>query len=127
MLQRLFFAIAIAYAAISTLPALRMAVPIIVLTMMCLGLGNGVVFQLVPLRFRREIGSITGVVGAIGGIGGFLLPTLLGAMRQNTGSYGPAFLTLAVLATSAGLSLRMLQQPTRPESWRQSLATADDF
>ena len=42
--------------------------------MLCLGLGNGAVFQMVPQRFAREIGLVTGVVGAVGGIGGFILP-----------------------------------------------------
>ena len=32
-----------------------------------LGMGNGAVFQLVPQRFPKEIGVITGIVGAAGG------------------------------------------------------------
>ena len=36
------------------------------LTMGMLGMGNGAVFQLVPQRFPREIGVITGIVGAAG-------------------------------------------------------------
>ncbi len=125
VLQKLFIAIAFAYAAIATLPALRVTTPVVVLTMMCLGLGNGVVFQLVPQRFSREIGSITGVVGAIGGVGGFLLPTLLGAVKQNTASYAPAFLTLAVVAAGAALTLRALQHPSRQGSWRRASLAAD--
>jgi NNP family nitrate/nitrite transporter-like MFS transporter len=124
VLQRLMVAISILYAAIAALPGLRGTVPLIVLTMVCLGLGNGVVFQIVPQRFQREIGSITGMVGAVGGVGGFLLPTLLGAMKQGTGSYAAAFLVLATVAASAGLLLRSLQQPDRKNSWRPgTLAT----
>ncbi len=43
--------------------------------MMGLGMGNGAVFQLVPRRFRKEIGMVTGIVGAAGGIGGFFCRT----------------------------------------------------
>ena len=41
--------------------------------MLALGMGNGSVFQLVPQRFRSEIGVMTGLVGMTGGIGGFYL------------------------------------------------------
>jgi len=61
-----------------------------------LGLGNGAVFQLVPQRFGKEIGVVTGVVGAAGGVGGFFLPTLLGGVYQLTGSYSLGFLFLAL-------------------------------
>ena len=59
------------------------------------GIGNGAVFQLVPQRFRQQIGVATGVVGAVGGLGGFLLPTLLGTLKQVTGSFGPALALFA--------------------------------
>jgi MFS transporter, NNP family, nitrate/nitrite transporter len=128
VLQRLLFAIAAAYVALALLTSLMTVIPVVMVAMVCLGFGNGVVFQLVPQRFQREIGSITGVVGAIGGIGGFLLPTLLGAVKQATGAYAPALVTLGVIAAAGGLSLRSLQRPTRAGSWRlPSLAGADDF
>ncbi len=41
--------------------------------MACLGMGNGSVFQIVPQRFRKEIGVMTGLVGAAGGVGGYYL------------------------------------------------------
>jgi NNP family nitrate/nitrite transporter-like MFS transporter len=63
-----------------------------------LGLGNGAVFQLVPLRFPKEIGVVTGIVGAAGGVGGFFLPTLLGGVNQLTGSYTIGYLLFAALA-----------------------------
>ena len=37
--------------------------------MACLGMGNGSVFQIVPQRFKDEIGVMTGIVGAFGGLG----------------------------------------------------------
>lgn len=52
-----------------------------------LGAGNGAVFQMVPRRFPREIAMVTGMVGAAGGVGGFYLPTMLGLLKDATGTY----------------------------------------
>ena len=60
------------------------------------GVGNGAVFQLVGLRYRDRIGTLTGIVGAAGGLGGFFLPTLLGTARDAFGSYGPGLGVIAV-------------------------------
>src|SRR5262249_7259192 len=76
------------------------------LAMGLLGMGNGAVFQLVPQRFAREIGVITGIVGAAGGLGGFFLPMLLGALKQLTGSFAGGFLIFGLcgcLGCAAGL------------------------
>jgi len=58
---------------------------------LALGMGNGSVFQLIPLRFRNEIGAMTGLVGAAGGIGGFFLARTLGLSKGFTGGFGPGF------------------------------------
>jgi NNP family nitrate/nitrite transporter-like MFS transporter len=85
---------------IAALPPIRLAVPLIFATMGILGLGNGSVFQLVPQRFRKEIGVVTGFIGAAGGLGGFLMPSLLGVLKGATGTYATGFLTLALLGGS---------------------------
>lgn len=74
--------------------------------MLCLGIGNGAIFQLVPQRFRQEIGIMTGLVGMSGGIGGFYLASSLGFAKDLTGQYEPGFLIFAALAAVAlaGLS-----------------------
>ena len=66
--------------------------------MLALGMGNGAVFQLVPQRFREEIGVMTGLVGMTGGVGGFYLASSLGWSKQVTGSYQAGFLVFAALA-----------------------------
>jgi NNP family nitrate/nitrite transporter-like MFS transporter len=99
-------AVALGYAAAGALPALPGMVAVVVATMACLGLGNGAVFQLVPQRFRAELGVATGVVGALGGVGGFLLPLLLGAIKQTTGSFAPGFAVMAGVAALALAALR---------------------
>ena len=78
-----------------------LALPVFVVGMLSLGMGNGAVFQLVPQRFGREIGVMTGLVGMTGGLGGFYLATSLGYAKQLTGTYNAGFLVFAVLAAVA--------------------------
>jgi NNP family nitrate/nitrite transporter-like MFS transporter len=79
-------------------PLLYAAALMLFLGMGCLGMGNGAVFQLVPQRFPKEIGVITGIVGAAGGVGGFFLPNLLLGLRQMTGSFFGGFLIFGLVA-----------------------------
>ena len=62
-----------------------------------LGAGNGSVFQLLPQRFGKELGLMTGLVGAGGGLGAFGLAWALGWSKGATGSY------IAGLTCFAGL------------------------
>ena len=82
-------------------PSAYGALAILFMGMGMLGMGNGAVFQLVPQRFGGDLGVATGLVGAAGGLGGFFLPTLLGSVREATGSYAPG-LALCALAFAAG-------------------------
>lgn len=101
------------------LPAAWMALVVFVLAMLALGMGNGAVFQLVPQRFRREIGVMTGLVGMAGGVGGFYLASSLGYAKQATGSYQAGFLIFAVLALAALVGLTAVK--TR---WRTTWGAA---
>jgi MFS transporter, NNP family, nitrate/nitrite transporter len=78
-------------------PGFAAALSLFVAAMLALGCGNGAVFQLVPQRFRKEIGVMTGLVGMAGGVGGFYLASSLGFAKQATGSFGPGFLIFAGL------------------------------
>ena len=71
------------------------------------GMGNGSVFQLLPQRFGKELGVMTGLVGCGGGLGGFLLANMMGQSKQHTGSYLTGLLVFAALClfALAGLSL----------------------
>ena len=87
------------------LPYAGLALAIFVVAMLSLGTGNGAVFQLVPQRFRKEIGVMTGLVGMAGGIGGFYLASSLGYSRQLTGSYQAGLLVFGCLALIALVGL----------------------
>lgn len=110
ILSILFGCVASLMFGISFLPPLAVTVSLVFLAMVALGIGNGSVFQLVPLRFQKEIGVITGIVGAAGGLGGFFLPTLLGFFKQTMGSYGIGFLIFAGTSLSALVMLRTVQK-----------------
>ena len=84
---------------------------------------NGSVLQLVPQRFRQEIGVVTGIVGAAGGLGGFLRPSLLGIFKDLTGSYGTGFLLFAGIAGYCLMALRSIEGGWRA-SWLPGLQPA---
>src|SRR6202011_4784227 len=96
LLTLLYVGIGVVMAGMALLPPLTWATVLLFLGMGLLGMGNGAVFQLVPQRFPKEIGVITGIVGAAGGVGGFFLPTLLGGLKELTGSFGGGFLVFAL-------------------------------
>jgi MFS transporter, NNP family, nitrate/nitrite transporter len=121
MLTVFFALIALAYALASLLFPINIMSWLIVISVGVLGMGNGAVFQLVPQRFRKEIGVATGIVGAFGGLGGFFLPTLLGSVKQHTGSFASGMLTLACIAFVSLVVLRLLVAFT--QGWRLSWAT----
>ena len=91
------------------LPQAWMALTVFILGMLAFGMGNGSVFQLVPQRFRREIGVMTGLVGMTGGVGGFWLASSLGYSKQLTGSYQAGLLVFAVLAVIALIGLTSIK------------------
>jgi len=113
-LSFVYMAAAAALVAISTGPSsLIVSLGFFVAAMLALGVGNGAVFQLVPQRFRAEIGVMTGLVGFAGGIGGFYLASSLGLAKQVTGVYQSGFLIFAALALLALFGLTMVKRKWR--------------
>lgn len=117
LLMLLFWMVGLFMLIISQLPILPVAALFLCASMALLGMGNGAVFQLVPQRFRDQLGVATGLVGATGGLGGFLLPSLLGVCKDIFGSYGIGFLGFGLLALTACGLLFSLQS-----EWRASWA-----
>jgi NNP family nitrate/nitrite transporter-like MFS transporter len=74
-----------------------------------LGMANGSVFQLLPQRFAKDIGVMTGLVGAGGGIGGFYLASSLGYSKGLTGSYLTGFMIFAGLCFLAMFGLGLVK------------------
>jgi NNP family nitrate/nitrite transporter-like MFS transporter len=109
MLSILYGAAALLALGIAQLPVLWLAVTLLFLLMGCLGVGNGSVFQLVPQRYGKRVGIATGILGAAGGLGGFFLPTIVGSLKQITGSYASGLAVLAGLAVVALVALAVAQ------------------
>ncbi|BDX17842.1 MAG: nitrate/nitrite transporter [Pseudoalteromonas distincta] len=99
------------------------ALALFVSAMLGLGAGNGAVFQLVPQRFRKEIGVMTGLIGMAGGIGGFLLAAGLGAIKQNTGDYQIGLWLFASLGLIAWFGLHGVKNRWRT-TWGSAALTA---
>ena len=109
-LSIVYLVAAILLVTVSTGPkSLPIALGLFVLAMLTLGVGNGAVFQLVPQRFRKEIGVMTGLVGCAGGIGGFFLAWSLGLAKQWFGTPQAGFLVFAGLALIALGGVQMVK------------------
>jgi len=84
-----------------------LAILVLFLIMANLGMANGAVFQLVPQRFGKDIGIMTGIVGCAGGLGGTALIKTLGWSKGAFDGYTTGFLIFALVIVIAiiGLSL----------------------
>ena len=102
---------------------LGLALVVVMIAMAALGMGNGAVFQLVPQRFRKEIGIMTGLVGMAGGVGGFYLAASLGWSKQLTGSYQLGLLIFAGLGLLAILGLAGVKTRWRT-TWGSAVMTS---
>lgn len=123
-LTMVYIIAALVLATISTGPAtLPIALMLFMVVMATLGIGNGAVFQLVPQRFRSEIGVMTGLVGFAGGVGGFYLASSLGFAQKYTGSSSAGFLIFAGLALVALVGLTFVKGRWR-RSWGAELSGA---
>lgn len=98
------------------------ALALFVAAMLGLGAGNGAVFQLVPQRFSREIGVMTGLIGMAGGVGGFILAAGLGTIKQHTGDYQLGLWMFAALGLLALLGLVGVKRRWRT-TWGSSAMT----
>ncbi|MCS6290869.1 MAG: NarK/NasA family nitrate transporter [Nitrospira sp.] len=105
VLVGVFVALASTTALAGSLPALPWAVGLLVVTVAVMGVGNGVIFQIVSEWFPRDIGLASGLVGAAGGIGGFLVPIGFGFLRESTGTFLFGFVALAVVSIAAAMTV----------------------
>lgn len=120
LLMILFVGVTLTMLIVSQLPALPITIAVLFMGMLCLGMGNGAVFQLVPQRFSQEIGVITGIVGAAGGVGGFFVPNILGTLKQITGTYQTGFIIIAAIGMSSLIILILAQI-----SWKKSMVAKE--
>lgn len=116
VLSFLFIIVAATMFGVSYLPSFNLVMILLFVGMACLGMGNGAVFQVIPQRFQKEMGMITGIVGAAGGIGGFFVPNLLGSLKQLTGTYATGFISYSVIGI-IGFAVLLIAK----HSWKKAV------
>ncbi|MTD29500.1 MFS transporter [Planomicrobium sp. YIM 101495] len=65
------------------------------------GIGNGVIFKLVPFYFNKQAGIVNGIVSMMGGLGGFFPPIMLSIIFSLTGQYSIGFMLLSQVALAS--------------------------
>lgn len=65
------------------------------------GIGNGVIFKLVPFYFNKQAGIANGIVSMMGGLGGFFPPIMLSVIFSITGQYSIGFMLLSQVALAS--------------------------
>jgi len=116
VLAILYPTIAVLMGGTALLLQLPVTLLLVFLAMCCLGMGNGVIFQVVPQRFRREIGAISGLVGAAGGLGGFLFPSALGLFKDLSGTYATGFLAYGTVCALVIPAVVILRRPAASDT-----------
>ena len=86
-----------------------LAILMLFLIMASLGMANGAVFQLVPQRFGKDMGIMTGIVGCAGGLGGTALIKTLGWSKEAFGSYAAGFFIFAAVVAIAIIGISMVK------------------
>jgi MFS transporter, NNP family, nitrate/nitrite transporter len=112
-LYRFYLVAGVALIAAALIHDLALNLGLFVVASGSLGMANGAVFQLLPQRFRRDVGIMTGLVGAAGGIGGFYLASSLGFSEGITGSYQSGLLIFASLCLLAIAGLNLVKSRWR--------------
>ena len=106
-----FYGMVFALVALTALVELPFFIAIFVLFLIManLGMANGSVFQLVPQRFGKDIGIMTGLVGCAGGLGGTALIKTLGWSKGAFDGYSAGFMIFAVVVVVALIGLSMVK------------------
>lgn len=87
-----------------------------ILCFAALGLGNGSLFQLVPLRWPTTTAVAGSMIGEIGALGGSFIPNAMGISKGHTGSFAWGFFSFAILAIIA-FSVLMIAQRKWTKTW----------
>lgn len=94
----IFMAAIACYLSLTTSPPLAVTVVLFMACFACLGMGNGALFQLVPLRWPLSTAVVGSMIGEIGALGGAILPNVMGYSKQYTHSYATGFIIYACIA-----------------------------
>ncbi len=95
------------------------AILVLFLIMANLGMANGAVFQLVPQRFGKDMGIMTGLIGCAGGLGGTALIKTLGWSKGAFNGYSAGFFIFAGVVAVALIGISLVKTRWRT-TWGMS-------
>src|SRR5690625_2538957 len=95
LLVGVFFGLTIAAIILAFSPAIGLYTVGSLLIAFSAGIGNGVIFKLVPFYFNKQAGIANGIVSMMGGLGGFFPPLLLSFIYSVTESYSIGFMAFS--------------------------------
>lgn len=95
---------------LSGAPSLTVTTGLFMVCFAFLGMGNGSLFQLVPLRWPTTTAVAGSMIGEIGALGGAFIPNAMGLSKQFTGSFASGFIAFTVLACVIFLLMRLAQR-----------------
>lgn len=98
LLAIVFAGITAGAAVLALAPGLPVYLAGIYLISIACGIGNGVVFKLVPTYFTKQAGLANGIVAMMGGLGGFFPPLVLSTSMLLLGSNVPGLATFGAFA-----------------------------
>ncbi len=101
LLMAVFAGLTLSGVLLSFSPTIRLYTVGVLSVAVCAGIGNGLVFKLVPFYFSRQAGIVNGIVSAIGGLGGFFPPLVLSTVYGLTGHYAIGFMALSQFALAS--------------------------
>ncbi len=101
MLMYVFIGFTIAALVLSFSPTIGLYTVGCLAIAICAGVGNGVIFKLVPTYFQEQAGIVNGLVSAFGGLGGFFPPLILSTLFKITGHYAIGFMALSEVALAS--------------------------
>lgn len=106
-----FFGSVLAFALLNAFMVLPFGFAILVLFLIManLGMANGAVFQLVPQRFGKDIGIMTGLIGAAGGLGGTFIINAFGWSKEVFDGYKEGFMIFALIVLIALLGISLVK------------------
>ncbi|MFD1359345.1 MFS transporter [Fictibacillus halophilus] len=101
LLMGVFFGFTVSAILLSFAPSIQLYTVGCLTIAFCAGMGNGVIFKLVPMYFQKQAGIVNGIVSAMGGLGGFFPPLLLAVIYNITGHYAIGFMALSQVALAS--------------------------
>ena len=98
LLAAVFAGLVAGAAVLAVAPGLPVYLAGIYLVSLACGIGNGVVFKLVPTYFTKQAGLANGIVSMMGGLGGFFPPLVLSASAMLFGTNVPGLAAFGAFA-----------------------------